>query len=184
MPIKFAPFFIAIGVGASLLTAQADPSPSESESADEAKWNALANPEGENSPVRYVREEPGLPRALLIGDSISFGYTTRVQDLLRGKVNVWRVPVNGGSTERGLESLDAWLSWRDHWDVIHLNFGLHDLKRQKEGSRNPDQLDVTGKINVPLERYAKNLEQLAQRLKATGAEIIWASTTPARADRL
>jgi acyl-CoA thioesterase-1 len=179
MPIKFAPLFVAIGVGASLLTARADPSPSESGSADEAKWNALANLKGENSPVfRYVREEPGLPRALLIGDSISLGYTTRVQDLLRGKVNVWRVPVNAGSTENGLANLDAWLSWRDHWDVIHFNFGLHDLKRQKEGSPNPDQLDVTGKINVPLEQYAKNLEQLVQRLKATGAEIIWASTTP------
>ena len=60
---KITPFLVAIGVGASLLTARADPSPSESGSADEAKWNALANPEGENSPVRYVREEPGLPRA-------------------------------------------------------------------------------------------------------------------------
>lgn len=179
MLVKFAPFFVAIGVGASLLTAQAGPSPSESGSADEAKWNALADPKGENSPVfRYVREEPGLPRALLIGDSISLGYTTRVQDLLRGKVNVWRVPVNAGSTENGLANLDAWLSWRDHWDVIHFNFGLHDLKRQKDGSPNPDQLDVTGKINIPLEQYAKNLEQLVQRLKATGAEIIWASTTP------
>lgn len=179
MPTQFAPLFVAIGVAASLLTARADPSPSESGSADEAEWNALANLKGENSPVfRYVREEPGLPRALLIGDSISLGYTTRVQDLLRGKVNVWRVPVNAGSTENGLANLDAWLSWRDHWDVIHFNFGLHDLKRQKEGSPNPDQLDVTGKINIPLEQYAKNLEQLVQRLKATGAEIIWASTTP------
>ena len=99
MLVNFVPFFVSISVSAFLLTAQADPSPSESGSADEAKWNTLANPKGENSPVRYVREEPGLPRALLIGDSISLGYTTRVQDLLRGKVNVWRVPVNGGRRE-------------------------------------------------------------------------------------
>ena len=132
MLVNFVPFFVSISVGAFLLTARADTSPSESGSADEAKWNALANPKGENSPVyRYVREEPGLPRALIIGDSISLGYTTRVQDLLRGKVNVWRVPVSAGSTENGLANLDAWLSWRDHWDVIHFNFGLHDLKRQK-----------------------------------------------------
>ena len=176
MLVRLVPFFVAIGVSAFLLNARADTYPSESGSADEAKWNTL---KGEASPVfRYVREEPGLPRALIIGDSISLGYTTRVQDLLRGKVNVWRVPVNAGSTENGLANLDAWLSWRDHWDVIHFNFGLHDLKRQKEGSPNPDQLDVTGKINIPLEQYEKNLKQLVQRLKATGAEIIWASTTP------
>jgi lysophospholipase L1-like esterase len=177
--VKFSPLLVAIGVGASLLTARADTTTSGSGSADEAKWNALANPNGQDQPAfRYVQEQPGLPRALIIGDSISLGYTTRVQDRLRGKVNVWRVPANAGSTEKGLASLDEWLSWRDHWDVIHFNFGLHDLKRQKEGSPNPDQLDVTGKISVPLEQYAKNLEQLAQRLKATGAEIIWAATTP------
>ena len=41
---------------------------------------------------------PGLPRVLLIGDSISIGYTLPVRELLQGKANVHRIPANGGPT--------------------------------------------------------------------------------------
>ena len=37
-----------------------------------------------------------LPRVLLIGDSISIGYTVAVRSLLKGKANVHRIPENGG----------------------------------------------------------------------------------------
>ena len=113
-----------------------------------------------------IEDVAGLPRVLLIGDSISMGYTLPVRELLKGKANVHRLPTNGGPTIRGLESLKSWLG-EGKWDVIHFNWGLHDLK-----------MDDAGKYQVPLDEYEKNLKELVKQLKATGAKLIWCSTTP------
>jgi len=112
-----------------------------------------------------VEDDPKLPRVLLLGDSISIGYTVPVREALKGKANVHRAPANCGPTTRGLESIVAWLGDGD-WDVIHFNWGLHDLKF------------IDGKRQVPLEEYKKNLRQLVERLEKTGATLIWCSTTP------
>jgi len=119
-----------------------------------------------NPAYAKVKDVPGLPRVLLIGDSISIGYTIPTRKLLEGKANLHRIPVNGGPTPRGLESLPEWLG-KDKWDVIHFNWGLHDLKIMPHG-----------KHQVPIGQYEKNVQQLVKRLKATGAKLIWASTTP------
>lgn len=119
-----------------------------------------------------VIDNPKLPRVLLIGDSISIGYTVPVRKLLAEKANVHRIPTNGGDTVRGLELIEKWLG-KKRWDVIHFNWGLHDLKRLKGG-----KYDATGtQVRSPKE-YATNLEKLVVRLKKTGATLIWASTTP------
>lgn len=119
-----------------------------------------------------IVDDPKLPRVLLIGDSISMGYTFPVRKMLAGKANVHRVPENGGDTARGLEKLDQWLGDKP-WDVIHFNFGLHDLKRLRDGA-----YDVRGTQVRSVEDYAKNLDALVVRLKKTGATLIWATTTP------
>lgn len=119
-----------------------------------------------------IQEDPKLPRVLLIGDSISIGYTLPVRDLLRGKANVLRIPVNGGPTSRGVECLDQWLG-NGKWDVIHFNWGLHDIKHMKDGKG-----DLAGEWQVSPDTYRKNLELLVTKLKATGAKLIWAATTP------
>ena len=80
-----------------------------------------------NDAMKSPKDEPGLPRVLLIGDSVSIGYTLKVREKLKGKANVHRIPQNGGATEVGLANMKKWL--RDEkWDVIHFNFGLHDAK--------------------------------------------------------
>src|SRR6185436_1919626 len=56
-----------------------------------------------------VTDDPKLPRVLLIGDSISMGYTIPVRQLLQGKANVHRIPENGGPTTNGLSQLPNWL---------------------------------------------------------------------------
>ena len=119
-----------------------------------------------NPVLAPVADVAGLPRVLLIGDSISMGYTLPVRELLAGKANVHRPLTNCGPTIRGLEQIDAWLG-DGRWDVIHFNFGLHDLKVMDDG-----------KHQVPLDQYEKNIRQIAQRLKKTGAKVIWCSTTP------
>ncbi|MEA3210509.1 MAG: hypothetical protein QOE70_3566 [Chthoniobacter sp.] len=122
-----------------------------------------------------VEDVPGLPRVLLIGDSISIGYTVPVQKLLAGKANVHRIPTNGGPTTTGLAHLDEWLGDKK-WNAIHFNWGLHDLKWCDEKG---NMTDVgVGRQQVSLADYEKNLRELVGRLKKTGAKLIWCSTTP------
>lgn len=125
--------------------------------------------------LRPVEDEPGLPRVLLIGDSISMGYTVPVRERLKGKANVHHPPANCGPTTRGLQQLDAWLG-ETKWSVIHFNFGLHDLKYMDEKGRLAAV--QKGTQQVPIEAYKKNLERIVQRLRKTGAALIWAATTP------
>jgi acyl-CoA thioesterase-1 len=102
----------------------------------------------------------------LIGDSISIGYTLDVRELLNGKANVHRIPENGGPTINGLEKIDVWLG-DGKWDVIHFNWGLHDLKYMDNG-----------KHQVGIKDYEQSLDRLVATMKKTGARLIWASTTP------
>ena len=118
-----------------------------------------------------------MPNVLIIGDSISIGYTQPVIDLLKGKANVQRAKANCGDTVRGKKSLKRWLG-DTQWDVIHFNWGLHDLcyrdpKSKVQGNRDK----VNGVQSVPLAQYKENLGFLVKELKATGATLIWASTT-------
>lgn len=113
-----------------------------------------------------IADVPGLPRVLLIGDSISIGYTLGVRTALRDRANVHRPPGNCSSTGYTLSKLAEWLG-SGKWDVIHFNWGLHDAKLPPEGVR-----------HAPPDIYEQNLRQLVTRLKATGAKVIWATTTP------
>ncbi|WP_339749480.1 SGNH/GDSL hydrolase family protein [uncultured Rubinisphaera sp.] len=118
---------------------------------------------GHSNAWDYINDAPDLPRVLLIGDSVSRGYTQSVRKALAGKANVHRAPANCGPTSLGLKKIDVWLGNGD-WDVIHFNFGIHDR-------------------NTSVDDYSKRLEQLVNRLKNTKAKLIWASTTPIPDDK-
>ena len=125
-----------------------------------------------------VKDVAGLPRVLLIGDSISIGYTLQVRNALKGKANVHRPPANCGPTIRGLQKIDDWLGDRE-WDVIHFNWGLHDLKYMGPNNENlVDPNDEKNHQQVPPAEYEKNLRKLVDRLKKTKAKLIWRNTTP------
>jgi acyl-CoA thioesterase-1 len=117
-------------------------------------------------PVPPITDDPGLPRVLLIGDSISIGYGVPVRKLLTGKANVHRIPNNGGPSSNGVFMVDAWLG-KDRWDVIHFNFGLHDLKLLDDGQP-----------QVALDSYRRYLRLICKRLARTGARLVFATTTP------
>jgi lysophospholipase L1-like esterase len=106
----------------------------------------------------FVQDDPKLPRVLLIGDSVSRGYTQAVRKVLAGKVNVHRAPANCGPTASGLKNIEVWLG-DGKWDLIHFNFGIHDRA-------------------TPIADYQQRLEQLIERMKNTGAKLVWASSTP------
>ena len=130
-----------------------------------------------NPAMAPIQDVPGLPRVLLIGDSISIGYTLPTREALKGKANVHRIPTNGGPTTRGLAEIDKWLG-DGNWDVIHFNWGLHDLKYMGPNGENLVPKEKGGHQQVPPDEYAKNLEQLVKRLKQTKAKLIWRNTTP------
>ena len=130
--------------------------------------------------------KPGLPNVLIIGDSISIGYTLDVRRLLKGKANVYRPIENGGKrpencghSTSGLKRINKWLEIQNvkTWDVIHFNWGLHDLKRidRKKGL---EHIDPTIPSVVSLEKYRKNLKELVSIMKQTKAKLIFATTTP------
>lgn len=143
------------------------------QSKEQTDWESRLGPDEKKEPAfRFVKDNPRLPRVLLLGDSISIGYTETVRNALEGKANVHRIPENGGDTRRGLDKLNVWLG-RGTWDVIHFNFGLHDLKHMKDS-----KLDLAGEPVATPALYQANLEKLAVELKATAAALIWATTTP------
>lgn len=139
---------------------------------------AIASAGAQGRPMDPVIDDPLLPRVLLIGDSISIGYTVDVRELLHGVANVHRPLTNCGPTTKGLQELEQWLGVRP-WDVIHFNFGLHDLKYMgPDGSNLADPEAPDSRQQVPVEEYRANIERIVARLKQTGAELIWRNTTP------
>ncbi len=110
---------------------------------------------------------------LIIGDSISIGYTPFVEKALAPGIIVTHNPGNGGSTVRGKDSLEVWLNHKQ-WDLIAFNFGLHDLV-YKDDQKKYDVL--TGKVSVPLEEYRQNLEQIVAQLRETTAILKFINTT-------
>ena len=119
-----------------------------------------------NLAMKPIEDVPGLPRVLIIGDSISIGYTLPLRAKLKSKANVHRIPMNGGATEVGLEHMQDWLGDKK-WAVIHFNFGLHDAKYASETIQRASR-----------EEYAENLRLLIAHMKRTGAKLIFATTTP------
>jgi len=131
-----------------------------------------------NNAFAKITDDAKLPRVLLIGDSISIGYTVATRSALAGKANVHRIPTNGGPTTKGLQSIDAWLG-DSKWDVIHFNWGLHDLKYLGSNGKNlADPKAAGSRQQVPIDEYEANLRKLVARLKKTDATLIWRSTTP------
>jgi acyl-CoA thioesterase-1 len=128
--------------------------------------------------------DPALPNVLILGDSISIGYTLQVRKLLEGKANVFRpmsprgdAPQNCSGTTYGVNEVDRWIAGQK-WDVIHFNWGLHDLKHVKTPGSNDKSDNPADPVQATLENYSKNLEQIVAKLKATSAKLIFATTTP------
>jgi hypothetical protein len=113
----------------------------------------------------------GHPRVLLVGDSISRGYTIPVRELLCDEADVYRAPSHPAPTTeptsiKDFSYIDEYLG-HEKWDVIHFNYGFPAL-----------WLGEDGKNRIPLDAYENNLKRLVARLKKTNAKLIWASTTP------
>lgn len=124
------------------------------------------------------RTGKSLPRVLLIGDSISIGYTPFVSQMLLGQAEVIHNEGNAQNTGTGLKMIDKWLG-NISWDIIHFNWGLWDLAYRSTSSKVYGNRDkVNGTITHSLKEYGQNLKRLVERLQKTSAKLIWANTTP------
>ena len=142
---------------------------------------------------------------LLIGDSIAnfgSGYAGNVRQLLgpttvpggtgpsdggpnaNAAVSAPRAYPQGngfcGSSFGVLDCAGFWLGEELHykWDVIHFNFGLHDLKYMGPNGENLYPKEKGGKVQVPLADYEKNLHKLVARMKKSAKKLVWRNTTP------
>jgi acetyl esterase/lipase len=132
----------------------------------------------------HFTPDPDLPNVLLLGDSVSIGYTLQVRELLAGKANVYRPvraranrPENCSDSRTGVVKLDRWLGDIE-WSVIHFNWGLHDLKHVHVAGKHSKSNDPNSPTLATVEQYQANLEKIVARLKKTDANLVFATTTP------
>ncbi len=128
---------------------------------------------GTSAGISHGQENDTTPNVLIIGDSISIGYTGPLRGKLKGKANVYHNPGNGRDSATGLQNLDRWLG-KTEWSVILFNHGLHDMIQGYRGADDKYVATNTGKALVPIDQYRENLEKIAQRLGKTNAKLFFA----------
>jgi len=122
---------------------------------------------------------------LILGDSISIGYTPIVREMLTGQATVVRpMNKNGKGAENcagttyGKDHIDRWLNLDGgSFDVVHFNFGLHDLKRVHPETRKNSN-DPNHPHQADLALYTTQLRTIARQLQDSGARVVFATTTP------
>lgn len=103
---------------------------------------------------------------VLIGDSIRMAYQPLVAEKLADRCTVWGPAENCRHSLWALDHFAQWVEPRKP-DLVHCNFGIHDVALQKDG-RN----------QIVLEQYRLCLERFIGKVEALGARMIWATTTP------
>ena len=146
---------------------------------------------------RTSKSAAGLPEVLILGDSISLGYTPAVKAKLAGKANVSRPGCNCGPSQFYLRSMNDWVG-TNHWAVIHVNFGIwdnHYLKGAADGMglfwghELKDQVfspvakgtairDLGFRIRTPIREYERNLRTILTFLKSRADVVVFGLTTP------
>ena len=103
----------------------------------------------------------------VIGDSISLYYHKYLKELFKNVAEYSRkgseedikialedpnnpFGANGGDSRRVKAYMEKMKKENIHVDILLVNCGLHDIRKDR----------VTGKIQVPEEEYAKNLEDI------------------------
>ncbi|HDK7157802.1 TPA: SGNH/GDSL hydrolase family protein [Clostridium botulinum] len=119
---------------------------------------------------------------LLIGDSISLGYTNYLKKELKSKYNLCRVGnieksflnletpeySNCGDSTKVINILKNEVKAGNYYDILLINCGLHDIRRTRK----------TFEIQVPIECYKENLIIILNLSKIISNKVMWITTTP------
>lgn len=107
--------------------------------------------------------DTGLPRVLLIGNSITRGYYPEVQKQLAGKAFVARLATSKSIGDPGLlQEISLAMSYHK-FNIIHFNNGLHGWGYSEV------------EFGKAFPAFIKTI-----RKKSGGAKLIWATITPVR----
>lgn len=113
-------------------------------------------------------------RVLLLGDSIRLAYAPSVRERLADVAEVVDFPDNGGDSANVRAKLGQWLADARALDIVHVNCGLHDIKR----AYNSDARQIS------LENYETNVRAILSRLTGeSNAKTVWATSTPVLDER-
>jgi lysophospholipase L1-like esterase len=117
-------------------------------------------------------------KILIIGDSISIGYTPFVQEKLQDLADVSHNPGNAKYTGNGLDNIETWIG-DEKWDIIQFNWGLWDLCYRNPDSKEQGNRDkINGEITFNVDDYGKNLDSIVKLIrKKSNAELIFVTTT-------
>jgi hypothetical protein len=102
------------------------------------------------------------PDILVIGDSISIGYTTPLRESLGADIDVVHNECNAMYSANGVRKIDSWLAQRESFEVVTFNHGLWDIA---------DWIGGTGPA------YRENIRYVARRIKAKTARPYFVTTT-------
>jgi hypothetical protein len=123
-------------------------------------------------PKAYGNVAP--PLVFLVGDSIRMGYEPHVRRELEGGFAVAGPAENCEDSAKVLARLESWLP--DGVAVAHVNCGLHDVKRAREGP-------LAGRCQVVLDGYRENVRAILRLALERCRRVVWATTTPVVEDR-
>lgn len=117
-------------------------------------------------------------KILIIGDSISMGYTPFVKKALKEGATVHHNRGNAQHTGIGLKKIEEWLK-AEQWDIIQFNWGLWDICYRNNTLKFPNNKDkIKGKITVDLGDYESNLNSLVRTIrKNSNAKLVFVTTT-------
>jgi len=166
-----------------------------SETEDKVAWmlqtNLLARTERQ--------ADVGVPNVLILGDSISMGYTPFVKKRLAGVANVSRPNCNCAATQFYFREKNGMKDWvgTNRWNVITVNCGCWDIcymkgdpvgvdhywgKKELNGlpplQRGTAIRDLGFRVRTPILEYMANLRKILIYLKSTGATVIFPLSTP------
>jgi hypothetical protein len=117
-----------------------------------------------------------LPTLHVVGDSISIHYGPYLQTMLAGVMSYSRKTApdgslddraNGGDSSMVLDYLRALQPDRP-FDLLLINCGLHDIKREV----------TTHAVQVPLDCFEANLREILTEARRLAMRTIWIRTTP------
>lgn len=124
-----------------------------------------------------------MKKMLLLGDSISLHYGSYLNEYLKDEYEIYSKPGkevalknidsavggNGGDSSMVLEYIKEREKNGDlNMDVFLFNCGLHDIKRMV-----PEE-----NLQVTLEKYEKNLDEIYEIMENHGVKCIFMTTTP------
>lgn len=113
-----------------------------------------------------------MKRILVIGDSISMGYTPHLKKKMATDDTVFHPAENCGDSRNVRKNFSSWLGDQE-WDTVIFNAGLHDIKRHKADNT----------VQVPLAEYKINLGHIFPTLLARASNVIWVTITPVIEER-